>query len=455
MNIEALLKRLTSGLDNRALNHANLELAYKATRPLQFLAPSVVEATKGRLQPLSIPWGRLAIDVIEQRCTITGFRVGEDAENDLWRIWQDNDLDEGSQIANQDSLIYGSSCLLVWADDFGDPLITVESATQCLVLVDPATRRRIAGVKRWIDFEGFGRLTLLLPGVIYRYKSQGKIAQDQYGNGDVTSVNWQPDGSVPNPLGVVPLIPLPNRPTVRHPQGTSELADLLPTLAALDKLHSDLMVASEFHAMPRRWSTGFDLPEKRDPITGLPTGEVDSNEAFNQSQERVWLSENPETKFGEFPGASLQGMINAIEHMTKTLAALASLPPHMVGITSANPASADAIRSAESGLVMKAKRKMQAWSGGYEEAMRIAQAIKVGRFDARLNELETVWASAETPTLAAKADAMIKLVQGGILPPDAALEVLDYSPSAIGRIQDMRRHSALTDTARALMANLA
>jgi hypothetical protein len=49
------------------------------------------------------------------------------------------------------------------------------------------------------------------------------------------------------------------------------------------------------------------------------------------------------------------------------IAAIAGLPPHYVGLMSqANPASADAIRSAEASLVKRALRKQRVFGGSWE-----------------------------------------------------------------------------------------
>jgi hypothetical protein len=201
--------------------------------------------------------------------------------------------------------------------------------------------------------------------------------------------------------------------------------------------------------MPRRYATGIALPEKTDPNTGEPTGEVD-DEAFSPIAGRTWLAEDPAVTFGQFDGSNLSGFTNAIEALTGHLAALSGLPASYFGLTTVNPASADAIRSSEATLVQKARRRQRAWGGSWEEAMRLAVAIRDGRFDPRLNNLETVWKDPESRTIAQSADAALKLVQAGLLPTDQALEDLGYTPTQINRMRQMRRADAL-DRAALLM----
>jgi hypothetical protein len=253
-------KALSTKLDEQMPLLDNYDRYFDGKMPLSFLAPEIAAATEGRLRPLTIPWPQVVIGAVEERCDVEGFRVGEDIDDGLWDIWQDNNLDEFSQQAHADALIHGRSFILVWADPHGSPRITVESSRQCYVQYNPGSRSRVSGIKRWAE-DGYGHLVLFEPDSVTRFRSAGPVIEP---NADLTAVNWQQSASFNNPLGVVPLIPLVNKGRTLLPYGESELADLLPMFDALSKLATDLMVGAEFHAMPRRYATGIELPEKRD-----------------------------------------------------------------------------------------------------------------------------------------------------------------------------------------------
>lgn len=441
-----LVRKLSEKVDTALPTLLTLDRYYTSEAPLSFLAPEVQAATQGRLRPLSIPWPRIVVGALEERLDVQGFRIGETVDAALWSIWQDNNLDEQSQLAHEEALVHGRSYVMTWVDDLGQPRITVESAKQCYVQHAPGSRRRLAGMKRWTE-DGYAHVTLFTPRHVMRFRSIGRIAGDDIA---ATGVNFELRRKVDNPLGVVPLVPLVNRGRLLNPDGTSELADLLPVFDAISKLATDLMVTSEFHASPRRYATGVQLPEVLDPLTGEPTGEVDES-AFSPIAGRTWLAENPDVRFGEFSGSDLSGFTNAIESLTSHLAALSGLPASYFGLTSVNPASADAIRSSEATLVQKARRRMRAYGGAWEESLRLAVAIRDGRFDPRLNRLETIWKDPESRTVAQSADAALKLVQGGLVPIEQALEDLGYSPSQIERMKQMRRAEALDRAALGLL----
>jgi hypothetical protein len=106
------------------------------------------------------------------------------------------------------------------------------------------------------------------------------------------------------------------------------------------------------------------------------------------------------------------------------------LPPYRLGKTTANPASADAIRSAENGLIKKAERRQTAFSGGWENAMRLALRIQGnGTLPAEAKLIETLWANPATPTPAATTDAITKQIAAGAIPArsDVTRERLGYS----------------------------
>ncbi len=440
------LRGLTQKLDEARPVLDKFDSYVNGTQPLAFLAPEVAAATSGRLKALNVGWPRLVVQAVEERLDVSGFRVPGEEQPDpaLWDLWQDNNLDEESQLLHFDSLTYGRGYALVWADEVGKPRITVESPREVYVARYPGSRRRQYAVKRWAE-GGRGHCVLFTEKQVFRFRTESRTVDEK--TIEALSSGWTLTQSYPNPLGVVPVVPFPNRPRTQKPDGESELADLLPVFDALNKLSTDMMVSSEFSASPRRWATGIELPEEEDE-EGNPTGRVDTSKAFSHESGRVWLAEPVDARLGQFPGADLSGFVNALATLTQTLGALSGLPPHYLGLHGDQPASADAIRSAEASLVAKVRRKQRVLSGGWEEVMRLAVAIRDGRYNVGLNRLETVWRDPETRTVAQGADAALKLVQGGLLTADAALEhYIGLTPAQIENNRNLRRRLALDSAA--------
>lgn len=435
-----VIRRLTQRLETERPRLDKFDNYYSGTQPIAFLAPEVRAATSNRLSNLVVNWPRLVVRAVEERLNVSGFRLGKDqpADTALWDMWQANNLDEGAQQAHQESLIHGRAYALVWAGINRDtPRITIESAKQVIVEHAVGSRQRVRALKRFVD-DGYAFATLYEPFEITRWRSVGR-APDAGDASYVPAGGWALQETIPNPLGVVPVVPLVNEARLMNLDGDSELADIVPLADGINKLAVDLMTSAEYSAMPRRWVTGLEIQEVADPVSG----EKVPVEPFSSTAGRTWQAEGEETKFGQFPEATLTGFIDAMQHFTREIAALASLPPHYVALSFDQPASADAIRSAEASLVSKARRKMVSFAGSWEEVMRLAVQVRDGIVRPEMQSLETIWRDPETRTTAQAADAAAKLVQAGIIPVQQAWDDLGYSPMQQERMRKMRRQDAL------------
>jgi hypothetical protein len=67
------------------------------------------------------------------------------------------------------------------------------------------------------------------------------------------------------------------------------------------------------------------------------------------------------------------------------------------GQNTANPPSADAIRADEQRLIKKCERRQQAWSGSWEQVMRLVRRLVDGDWDPSLKQLETLWRDPRHP----------------------------------------------------------
>jgi hypothetical protein len=412
---------------------------YAGEQQLTFLHPQVRAATQGRLQNLVVNWPRVVVDAVEERLDVEGFRLaGEEAPlEELQRIWQANDLDEWSGLGHVDALVHGRSFALVWAsEDPTTPRITVETAREMTVTYWPGTNRVASACKRWSGLDG-EYATLYLPDRVERYgaQSSGTVG------GSVTAAAWDLIEVIPHDLGLVPVVPFLNNPRIGVGAGESELSDVIPLADAINKLGTDMMVASEYHAMPRRWATGLSLEGGEAGAERLR--ETAWQKWSHAEAGRFLIAPDEQVRFGQFTEATLDNFVNAIKLLTEQVAAIAGLPPHMLGVNTANPASADAIRSAESKLVQKVKRKQRGFGGSWERVMRLAQLVRDGVADPDLVRLETIWRDPETRTVAQQMDAAVKGVQAQIVTKRQAREDLGYTPVQIERMEQDDASSAL------------
>ena len=416
---EDWLNLLSRRLENQLPTLRNYDAHSEGTQPLQYLHPTLLQHVTPRIKPLVLAWPQLAADAVEERADIEGFRFGDKAEADdeLWAVWQANNLDESSSLAHIDSLVMGRGYVIVGAPDAaGDaPIVSVESPLQVIHDVDPRTRKVRAVLKRWVDaVAGESYATVYLPDQTLWYTRKA---------GSWTTVNQDNHG-----LGMVPVVPLPNRARTLNPWGISELAPVMPLSDAANKIATDMMVAAEHHAVPRRAFFGAD-----------PDDFVDEQgkqlNAWEIAIGKNWIHPNENIKAIQFPASDLANFHSTINELARMAAAVAALPPNYLGLAADDAASADAIRSREARLVKRVERKLRAWGGAWEDVMRLVLRFQ-GREDVAARSLETIWRDPATPTRAQAADAAVKLHAEGIVPTRQTREDLGYTAVQIQRMEE-------------------
>lgn len=424
------LKRLLEKLDARMEEINRYDDYYRGLHRMAFATKKFEDAFGDTLRAISDNWTKLVIDAVAERTTVKGFRFGNELSGDkkAWALWQANDLDAGHQMGITESLINGESYGLVWPDESGEPLITMEHPSECIVEMEVGARRnRAAGLKRFVDDDGFILATVYLPDGLYKFRSERKVndrstAKPRWVKREVQGELWP----LPNPFGVVPLVPIMNDPRMLS-GGVSEIADAIPLQDAINKTIADMMIASEFVAAPQRWAVGYPIAK-------------DENGAPIASQERLinrfWVSEDPETKFGQFAQADLSPYVKTIEMFVQHFASRTRTPPHYFALGGMFP-SGDAIKSAETGLVAKSKRKMVTWGEAFEEILRLAFLIKGDKKRSTEHAAETIWADPESRTESEQADALGKKRALLSYPLEKTWQLAGESPSEIDRMKAM------------------
>ncbi|MFD5509015.1 phage portal protein [Streptomyces sp. NPDC127051] len=425
-----------------------LNAYYEGKQPLSYMAPELQAELQETVRQVVINWPRLVVDSLEERLDVEGFRFPDEPDSDaeLWRIWQANDMDEQSQQGHLDSLVMGRAYVVVGTREGDDsmPLVTVESALDMHAEFDPRTREVRAAVKRWTEDGETGKVdhaTLLLPdSTSWWIKDKGDWVEDPEHEKDEHGI------------GEVMVEVLANRPRLKCPNGVSELTDVIPLSDAACKVATDMMVSAEYHATPRRVAFGFGEEDF-----------VDANgrkvSAFSRIIGRMWATEKNRKEDGadviQFSEASLSNFHETIKQLATLVASLAGMPPHFMGQSTDNPASADAIRSAETRLVKRAERRQRRAGGTWERVNRKVMRLRDGAWNDEARSLETIWRDASTPTVAQVADAAVKKFTAKIVPLRQTREDLGYTQAQIIRMEALDREAAEDAMQRILAGDLA
>jgi hypothetical protein len=411
----------------------------------------VLEAFGTTFKDLRMNYCGLVVKAMSERLEVQGFRIGRDqaAADAAWEIWQRNRLDASFARGIRAGLAKGEFSIIVWVDGAGEPRMTVEDGSEVYVATNPGNpHSRRAAIKRWRD-EDERRLyaVVYLPDGIYKFRSEqgNDLASRQLGElpegfgrgggagprrkiSQVSGLKWErwevdgEDWPLANPFGIVPVVPLPNKPDI-FGVGESELAAIVPIQDGINANVVNVMLAGQFSAFRQRWATNVELEMGPDgkPVTPWRIA-VDSMLTAPPPD----LPGGPTVEFGEFEQTSLDGYISLHEAFVQGMATISSTPPHYFLAHQGNFPSGEALRSAEAGLTFKARDWIRDSSEPVEEAMMLAflmksrqasistrQAAQFAKWAARTDS-EVLWRDPEIKTESEHVDALVKLQSIGV-----------------------------------------
>ena len=424
--------RLLEKLARQRRHSAELWAWYHGRQDAPAVQRKYADAYRLLLELSRTPWARLVVDTIAERLHVQGFNAedGVEVADRAWSLFERSQMNADEWLVYTESLITGEGYLSV--SDVGDvgAVIAPESSFEVATEPFPGARRTVAaGVKLYpLDWTGRSwALELYRPEASYFWTSELAHAPSE-GNTSVfpidvekAEIEWElgEPFATENTLGVVPVVPFENRATVLG-GGVSELEDCVPVLRRIDKLTLDKMLTSEYASFRQRWATGLEVP--RNPETGEPI------EPYKTAVDRLWVSENAETRFGSLDASDVAPYLKAIDAEIAALAAISRVPAHyLLQSNLANPPSAESLIAAESGLVAKVRERQRRFGEAWERAIRIALALDSVEASGALS---VVWQDAEMRNPAQVADAAVKLQAIGI-PQRALWEYVGASPQQL------------------------
>lgn len=374
---------------------------------------------------------RLVIQAVEERLTVEGFRFGgQRADRQAWAIWQDNALDRQSQALHREALVKGEGLVIVAPHpyDARRAVIRCHEPEQVVLGYDDDPITPVVALRRWKD-----RATGELHATLYYADRLEKFRRDTAPSAMVP-LAWVPrlvlgePWPLPHDLGEVPVVAFPNDPDIDG-EGTSEIKSVIPLQNALNKLLVDMLVSSEYGAFRQRWVTGMEIPT--DPETGKPV------EPFKAAVDRLWMAADAGAKMGEFEQTDLSNYTKAIELLIQHIASTTRTPPHYLLGQSGSFPSGESIKSTETGLVAKARRRMRDWGESWEQVMRLGLRATGNASAGLFAAAETKWKDPEVRTESEHVDALVKLGSIGV-PSEQLWEDAGYSPQQIERFTTLR-----------------
>ena len=377
-------------------------------------------------------WLGLIVDTTAERLIVDGFRGADSdaVDAELWTWWQANRLDSRQMQLNTETSKAGAAYVSVWPASQTEtrtaPYILPEASTAVLVKYDDDLdpHRATSAVKTR------GNLAwLYTPEAVYRYKRAGDA---------VGAVDWTLSGELENPLGEIPFVRFAVNMDL---DGTpaSDLDAAIPVQNRITETTVDRLLASRLSAFRQRYAIGLELDEDADGNPIAP---------FDAAVDRLWTTEDPDVKFGEFSEATLSNYIGAVAADVHHLAAVTRTPPHYL-LGQMTNLSAEALVAAETGLARKVAERQQTFGESWEDVMRLAQRAAGREEDV---EVETVWRRTETVSDAQVVDASLKLVGLGV-PQEALWERIGATPQQVAKWRRMAASDALRTALRRPLVN--
>lgn len=437
---------------------------YRGKHPLKFASDEFAKFHGERYRDFSDNWVQVVADSPVERLTVTGFIAdGEtSADKDLWKVWQVNGLDADSQLGFLGAVTGGRCFVLVWGDpdDPDMPSVTFEDASQCIVVYEPGSRRlRRAALKRWQD-GNMDFATLYLKTEVWKF-SRPLARQDkspQMADVDEELKRWTPremsdePNPQPNPMGVVPMVELPNKPMlVEDP--ISDVAGVVAMQDAINLLWAQLFTASDYASFPQRVILGAERPmlpklNSAGEVVGKTPVDLDKF----QVDRVAWIT-GKDARIAEWQAANLAMYTGVMEVAVGHLAAQTRTPQHYLIGKMANLAEG-ALLAAETGLVKRCDEKTLWYGQGLREMGRlIALAKGEDAKAAALRSGRVLWAETESRSHAQMADALLKLKQLGFPFEWLALRY-GLTPTEVADVMALREREMEMDPVTELTRNL-
>ena len=379
---------------------------------MQLSAVGVSIPPKVRKLEIVVNWPRLVVDTTAEVLTVEGFEcstASDEQRQTLDRIWHSSDMDTISNLAHVEALVQGEAFLIVGITEDGEVRTTAHTRNNFAVAQDAHGRVTEACVVFTEVNEAGSEVTKAA------YYTPERTETFQQASG-----RWGLIDSSPG-VGIVPVIPVRNRARIGDKAGRSEMEMVIPFGDAGSRSFTLLQLATEIMSMPQRWIAGGELSRFKGP-DGKPL-----------TQDEIYLgafmmSPDNQSRFGQFEGANLQQIISVIETSAAQVSAMTGIPPSMLGLTTDNPASAEAMRAAKERLIARCERKQQVFGDAWETWAKLVLLFS-GVGDENLESLQTMWRDVASPSVAAKNSEILQAHAQGILSKKTALEVLPLTPA--------------------------
>lgn len=334
-------------------------------------------------------------DVIRKLAHVAGTQHGDDLASAIRGIWLRNRMASRSGEVHGEVIKNGDAYAVVWPDANGRAAIYPNKALSMTAVYDEEDAGRIRwAAKRWRTADKRTRLNLFFPDRIEKYisvretegflpdakdfvplsqkfaiadRASASLADDRRRETSYNKTNGgsESDSVVPNPYGVVPVFHFANNADLGS-SGRSELDAAIPVQDGLNKAVLDMLVAMEFSAYRQRWAAGIEIEYDSEGKAAAP---------FKAGIDHLWISENPNARFGDFDSANLEQFLKVKDSFRIDLASVTGTPLYYLMPQTRGFPSGESLRKAETRFIAKVRDRQETFGQTWADVMRFAAMI--------------------------------------------------------------------------------
>lgn len=342
----------------------------------------------------------LVVNVVAQNLYVDGYRRAKSDDNAApWEIWQANRMDGRQHGVHRAALKYGIGYNLV-LPGVPVPVITPMSPRRMTafyadrvndewpIYALEVTEEKVKGDD--------GKLTCRKLVRLFDESSSYRFTADKASK----SITFL--GKEAHDLGVCPVVRYRNVEDLD--EGEAVAGEVEPLIEIQDQINATtfgLLMAQQYAAFRQRWATGMAVPidENGNPV-----------EPFNAAVNRLWVAEDPDTKFGEFGQTDMSGYLKSREESIRSMATISQTPPYYLLGVVAN-LSAESLAAARDGLDRKTDERKSTFGESHEQTLRLAGLAAGDKEAWKDTSAQVVWRDTSTRALAQTVDALGKLSQ--------------------------------------------
>jgi hypothetical protein len=395
-------------------------------------------------------------DTFAKALFVDGYRAARASDNaPAWDAWQANGMDARQSIVHRGALQYGTSYLLILPGK-PQPVWRPYSPLRSMAWYEDEDAE-------WPDYFLAKRGKSVAGDELFDIVDREALYECSRAAGNGAITVGAPQG---HPFGFVPVV------RFRERIGEEAVGLVAPYITTQDRLNEvvfAMMVALQYGVFRQRWATGLAIPVDENETMTVPNPAYDPNaepsesnsptisvpnpnyghpvEPFKAAVDRLWVTDNPDAKFGDFAQTDITGYLALFAATLRAMGNEAGVHPGLLfGDMTISNVSEDTTRQLQAETFRKREEYQTLFGEAWEQAFRLS-AIAAGDTAEPDVTAQVRWRDTDGNGLAATVDALTKLATGLQVPVEALWEMVPGITD-----QTLTRWKALKDEADPLAA---